>query len=55
MVTYGVMMGITVIMYIFLSSFFNMEKTTRGTVTIFFVLYIALLCLRDIDVYKRQG
>lgn len=50
MVTYGVMMGITVIMYILLSSFFNMEKTTRITVTIFFVLYIALLCLRDITV-----
>lgn len=50
MVTYGVMMGITAVIYLFLSGFNNREKRNRNTVTIFFVLYIVLLCLRDITV-----
>lgn len=44
------MIGITIVMYLFLSNFRNNGKTIRTTVTVFFALYITLLCLRDISV-----
>lgn len=51
MIIYGILVGLTVFIYLFFTAlFYEKSEVDRITITFFFVAYLLLLCLRDYSV-----